>query len=103
MTSIQNLLSGAKQRAKKLDIPFELTEFDIRIPTYCPILGIQLEFNKIRPLANSPSIDRIVPSLGYVPSNIQIISVKANRAKNNLSFDELKLFAKWINENMDRL
>jgi hypothetical protein len=46
------------------------------------------------------SIDRINPKLGYVEGNIQIISHKANRMKSNASVEELKLFARWVEENL---
>jgi len=45
----------------------------------------------------SYSVDRIDSSLGYTFDNLQIISAKANRAKNNLTEEELQKFASFIN------
>lgn len=43
--------------------------------------------------SNSPSLDRLVPSIGYVRGNVAVVSWKANRAKNNLTARELRHLA----------
>jgi hypothetical protein len=88
------LLSHAHRRSKKANIPFDLVEsdFDLPLPTYCPILGIQLNYGgngKQRADDNSATIDRIDNSLGYIKGNVLICSWKANRMKSNASADEL--------------
>ena len=50
---------------------------------------------------SSPSLDRIIPSLGYVKGNIRVISFRANTLKNNATLSELELIledAKKINQ-----
>ena len=37
----------------------------------------------------SPSIDRIIPELGYVKGNVQIICMLANRIKSNATPDQV--------------
>jgi actin-related protein len=87
------LLQGAKARAKKQGIPFDITYQDIIIPEFCPYLGCKLEmFSEW----SSPSLDKKVPSLGYVKGNIQVISTKANTMKNNATQDELIAFANAV-------
>lgn len=89
------LFQNAKKRANKKGIAFEITEQDIVIPEYCPYLRCKIEKVKgDRTL--SPSLDRIVPSLGYVKGNIQVISDKANRMKNDATQDELVTFAESV-------
>ena len=39
---------------------------------------------------NSPSLDRLVPGLGYVPGNVIVVSSRANVIRNNASIDELR-------------
>lgn len=87
------LLNHACQRARKIGVPFDLTLDDIVIPEYCPVLGMKLEWGvgqrASRNIA-SPSIDRLIPELGYVSGNIRIISNRANHLKNNATISELE-------------
>lgn len=87
------ILWGAKYAAKRKGLEFNLTLEDIQIPEYCPYLSIKLDRENIKG-DNLPSIDRIDSSKGYIKGNIQIISYKANRMKNNATIDELVQFAK---------
>lgn len=66
------MFRGAKARAKKAGLPFDLTLEDIVIPALCPALGTPMV---------KPSLDRTIPSLGYVKGNVQVISHRANRLK----------------------
>lgn len=83
-----------KQRAGRQGTTFLLELSDISIPTHCPLLGtplikqIGLDLEDV----NVVSVDRIDNSQGYIKGNIQILSVKANRMKNNASPQELKTF-----------
>jgi hypothetical protein len=88
---------SAKDRAKRDDVPFTILEDDIVIPEYCPIFkNLKLcpsgNYSGVAEL-NSPSLDRIVPDLGYVLGNIWVISNKANTMKNGASKGDLKEFA----------
>lgn len=92
------MLKGAKQRANEKGLDFNLTENDIIIPEYCPILEIKLKYNEGKGIQtfNSPSIDRINSSKGYIKGNVKVISLRANMMKNDASEEELKLFCKNI-------
>ena len=92
----KSLLEAAQNRARVKSLPIDITVNDIIIPDVCPVLGIELTKSSGRAKPNSPSLDRIVPALGYVKGNIQVISNKANTMKNNATADELYLFAMWI-------
>ena len=83
-----NMIHRAKGRAKKIGVPFDITESDIEIPERCPV------FDKPFILGDQDwtySIDRIVPSLGYVSGNVVIVSNKANVIKNNATAEEVLL------------
>lgn len=92
----RDILYAAKGRAKKLGIPFCLTVEDIYIPKACPILGIPLEVGSGTFLDGSPSIDRIVPHLGYVKSNVTVISRRANSIKTDATLDELEAVTNYV-------
>lgn len=87
------LLSAAKTRAKQKGLPFNLEVSDVVVPAVCPVLGIPLAIATGACNDNSPSIDRIIPELGYVKGNIKVISRRANRIKNDATPEEL--YAVW--------
>ena len=92
----KGLLRLAKQRCKKSGVICTITEKDIVIPEFCPILGLKLEFGEMDNRNNSPSLDRITPELGYVPGNVAVISYRANRIKNEGLAEEHRLIADWM-------
>lgn len=92
----KGLLKLAKKRAKDKGLPFSITEADIPVPKFCPVFGIKLEFGNMKLRDSSPSVDRFIPELGYVPGNVAVISWKANKIKSNASFQELKQIADWM-------
>lgn len=80
------LYTAAKNRAKKKGIPFNIELSDVSIPEKCPVLNVPLSYGHSD---FGPSLDRIVPSLGYTKGNVIVISRKANRIKNDASPDEI--------------
>jgi len=96
-----SLLRGAKARAKKCGAPFELSLEDINIPDVCPILGLALEPRINEPGVyksnpNSPSLDRLNPSLGYIKGNVSVISNLANVIKNSGTAEDHRKIAEWM-------
>jgi hypothetical protein len=90
------MLRRARNRAKKNNIPFNLTIEDIVIPKVCPILGIPLFHEKGGVTDNTPSLDKIIPSLGYIKGNVAVISWKANLMKSDLSIEILQNIINYI-------
>lgn len=83
------MFNGAKHRAKKRNLEFNIEVSDINIPEVCPILGTKIEHGK---LGNDtgPSLDRIDNALGYVKGNVWVVSRRANRIKSDATLDELE-------------
>lgn len=100
---MKKLLAGARRRSKMINLPFDVEESDLTIPEFCPILGIKLGHFEGQASDNSASIDKIIPELGYVKGNVQVISCLANKMKTSATPDQLKLFAEWVLSNYEEL
>lgn len=88
----------AKARAKERGVPFSIEPSDIVIPDTCPILNIPLVFHTgIKGGdVDSPTLDRIVPELGYVKGNIGVMSLRANAIKNCFGVNVFKAIVEYI-------
>ena len=94
------IIRSAKRRALSQGIPFDIDYTDISIPEYCPLLGIKLNkhIGEGKLHDNSPSLDKIIPELGYTKGNVWIISNKANRMKSNATIEELELLVRNLRD-----
>ena len=93
----RQMVSNAKHRAKRKQLPFDLIADDIEIPTHCPVLGMELIWGEgLRD--ESPSLDRIIPRLGYVKSNVAVISNIANKLKNNATLEQLEQICSYMRD-----
>lgn len=104
------MLSSARSRAKEKNLPFDIDLDYVRLivgkdaefASHCQIFPkIALDWscnrgNGPRALPNSPSIDRIDPTRGYVKGNIWIVCHRANAIKSNATHEELKLLTKAV-------
>ncbi len=95
----KRMLCSARARAANKNLPFSITEKDIVVPEYCPVLGIKITDLGGRQKDSSPSLDRLIPSLGYTPENIRVISWRANWIKQNSTVDEIQKLALWMKKN----
>ena len=92
----KSMVSNAKARAARLGVPFDLDWRDIEIPAICPVLGIKITLGNKGFCDNSPSLDRLIPSLGYVASNVRVISYRANAIKRDATLEELRAIAAYV-------
>ena len=90
------MLGEAKMRAKAKGLPFNLDLSDIVIPDVCPVLGIPIRGAVDKFDYQSASLDRLIPKLGYVKGNVNVISMRANTVKNNSTYEELEKVYKWV-------
>ncbi len=89
----QSMLNRSKSRAKKKGFEHNITIDDILIPDKCPLLGIPLIKGENSVHANSPTLDRIDSTKGYVKGNVWVISYKANTIKSDATPEELLTIA----------
>lgn len=86
----------AAQRARERGLPLTITPADIHIPEVCPVFGVPLITDASKASWWSASLDRIVPELGYVVGNIQVLSHKANTIKSNSTIEELRTVLEFL-------
>ena len=67
----------------------------VEYPKVCPVLGIELDWGMNGNQPNSPSLDRIDPTKGYIPGNVMIMSGLANAMKQNATPEQLKQFSRY--------
>ena len=86
------LLQGAKARAKRDNLEFNITLEDITpLPTHCPVFNIPLFVAKRgEKFHNSYSLDRIDNTKGYIKGNVLVISRKANILKSDMDLSTMK-------------
>lgn len=87
------IIQAAKDRARQRDLPCDLGA--ITFPEACPICGVR--FSEIPKLgrrggavSSSPSIDRLIPSLGYTDENCWVICRDCNRRKSDSTPDFMR-------------
>ena len=100
---LKKLMSMAKNRAIEKNLPFDL-DIDYLINCWvendgcCNLTGQEFDLtnygNKGQVNPQAPSIDRIIPKLGYVKGNIRLITYHMNVALADFGIDE---FEKLIN------
>lgn len=87
----RRILTDAKGRAQRSGVPFDLKLDDISIPSHCPALGILLHSGGGKRQKDcSPTLDRIIPGLGYVRGNVAVVSWRANRLKSDATIADLE-------------
>ncbi len=98
LSTIKRNLTNIKSKCASKGIPFDISIEDIEIPTHCPLLGLELKAGLPRNSPESPSIDKIIPSLGYVKGNVWIISQRANTIKHNASLEEIEMLCENLKQ-----
>lgn len=96
---IKNMWWRAKKRAEKNGIEFDILKEDIVIPEKCPVFGFDFVVGDGKgPSDKSPSLDRIDNRKGYVRGNIQVISFKANKMKNDCTLEDVEKLLCFMNK-----
>lgn len=90
------MFCACKSRAKRSGIAFTIEPADIKIPEYCPVLGIKLIKDGGSPMDHWASLDRINSKRGYEPDNVAVISYRANRIKSDATIDEIKAIYNYM-------
>jgi len=91
---VTNTRTKARLRAKEHGLPYDVSiDYLMSIfpeDSVCPVFGTPMVWGEADGKNNSPSLDRIIPELGYVEGNVVWISTRANRLKQDASLDDMK-------------
>lgn len=99
----RSMMAAAKYRAKQKQLEFNIELEDIIIPEFCPVFNVLLKTGERKLEDNTPTLDRINSSLGYVKGNVAVISNRANLIKNYGTADEHEKIANWIRSKQTQL
>jgi len=99
----EHLVSQAKSRARRDGLPFDISISAMYWPTHCPVLGMELSYNKEPTIRRenwqvrsaTATLDRHINELGYVLGNVNVISHRANRIKSDATSAELLAVARY--------
>jgi len=102
---LRRTIEHAKRRARDQSIPCNLTieYLESLVISHCPITKEPLDWERRQvvndhPTPNSPSLDRVIPSLGYVPGNCAFLSHRGNAIKSNGTIEEHCRIVKYMAE-----
>lgn len=85
---------SAKKTARKRGVYIDLTIDEVPdIPLDCPLCGQAMVSGQETGRGCSPSLDRILPGLGYVPHNLWWVCHDCNRQKSDL--DPARAYDMW--------
>lgn len=104
MFKAKSLYNSAKQRAKDKELEFDLTIdwiYNKLVNGYCEVTNIEFRIKDYTPdsistviYPNSPSLDRIDNSKGYIQSNVQVVCDQFNKFKSQYTMEQTYNMAK---------
>jgi hypothetical protein len=96
------LFLSARTRARKSNLPFEITQEDILEligEGTCPVFGTPYNLTNDRERTDtSASLDKFNPKLGYVRGNVAVISWRANNLKHDATTNEMLRLWVWMKQ-----
>lgn len=76
---------------KRYNVTFQLTLKDFQeMPDSCPQCGNPFGTGR----TDSPSLDRLVPAMGYVPGNVEWVCMGCNARKRDMTYAEMVAFGR---------
>ena len=97
---IGQMVAQARKRARDKDLPFDINNrYMEKLWTgHCEVTGTEFDLkpdgNRIN--RHAPSIDRIIPELGYVKGNVRLVTNHLNMAMSEYGLEALLELAKRI-------
>lgn len=85
-----------RQNCKSKKWEWDISYGDLTYPKFCPVLGIELDWFLEKRAENSPSIDRLDSTKGYIKGNVAVMSWRANRIKNDGTLQEHQMLVDFL-------
>ncbi len=86
-----------RQNTRSMGKEFNVSFADMVIPYLCPILGIKINyFSENSKADDHPSFDRVDNTKGYVAGNVEIVSWRGNRLKNDGTLTEHRKIVEYL-------
>ncbi len=102
--TMQERFDNKRQNARQKGQEFKIKFTEIVIPFYCPLLGIPLNyFSENNRADDHPSFDRINNNKGYLTGNVQIVSWRGNRLKNDGTSEEHRKIADFLDKHKESI
>lgn len=99
---LKETLNGIKQRARKKNLNCDLT-LEFLLDLYhkqnelCAISGLKMTHALCKGrVKTNISVDRIIPSIGYIKDNVQLLCNIINVMKSDMTIDELRTYCTLI-------
>jgi len=97
---VNRYLVRAKKRALEKGISFDLDlDYLYSIATdACPVFGVEFSWGRQQGARHryTPSLDRVIPELGYIKGNVVFISMWANTIKLDATEKEIYAVGDWL-------
>lgn len=98
-----DMLRSARTRAVRAALPFTLTLGDVQAlyaGGQCECCGAFVRASRRTaaggPTKHAATLDRVIPTLGYVPGNVALLCWTCNRRKSDSTLEQLEQLTAWI-------
>lgn len=91
-------MRSCRARAREKELPFDLTTGYLESiwTGICPAFGVSLSIDAKRGEVGHAQLDRIDPGKGYVQGNVEWLSERANRIKDDATIEDLERILEWL-------
>lgn len=98
-STANRLYRSSKERANKTGQLHTIIEHDIIVPVNCPICNVKLVHSEIKGGSSiSPTLDKVIPKLGYIKANVSVICKLCNSTKGSGNAELHRKIADYIDD-----
>lgn len=91
----------ARKKALRNEQPFLVSSKEITVPSRCPLLNVRLKQPNGR-VTNNPTLICVIPEIGWIPSNVVVVSGKAAKILQQFTIHELTTLGKNLDKRIKK-